>query len=99
MSGIRTGRSAAAREEFCAYCGGYAGEVDHVMPRAAGGRDTPDNLVGCCIPCNRTASGWVFPSFEDKKRYILLRRFHSKTVATKFRDQVGAVWPYYSGCK
>lgn len=40
----------------CRYCGAaspsVALRVDHVMPVALGGSDTPDNLVTSCEPCN-----------------------------------------------
>ena len=38
-------------EHRCAYCGGHASTVDHVLPRSRGGRDTWDNLVACCVRC------------------------------------------------
>lgn len=40
----------------CKYCGRSAPEVrltvDHVVPEALGGGDTPDNLVAACSDCN-----------------------------------------------
>lgn len=40
----------------CRYCGGVAPDVvltvDHVVPRALGGRDEPANLVAACKDCN-----------------------------------------------
>lgn len=38
----------------CQYCGN-SGQltIDHVVPRVRGGRHTWDNVVACCIPCNR----------------------------------------------
>lgn len=40
----------------CRYCGQMAPEVnltvDHVMPKALGGSDNPDNLVAACRDCN-----------------------------------------------
>jgi 5-methylcytosine-specific restriction endonuclease McrA len=50
----------------CAYCGGHATTVDHVLPRSRGGRQSWENLVACCLRCNnqkgnRTPEekGWV----------------------------------------
>lgn len=41
----------------CMYCGvvQHAGELtlDHILPRAQGGRDSWQNLVACCKKCNR----------------------------------------------
>jgi len=47
------------RDSFaCQYCG--SGEdltFDHVVPRAAGGRTTWDNVVTACAPCNLRKGG------------------------------------------
>lgn len=47
------------RDRFrCVYCGASAKdgktklEVDHVKPRARGGKTDPSNLVTSCEPCN-----------------------------------------------
>ena len=41
----------------CQYCGKRMDAedltFDHVVPRAAGGRTTWDNIVTCCVTCNR----------------------------------------------
>ena len=37
---------------ICAYCGGYADTVDHMLPRCRGGGDTWFNLVAACQSCN-----------------------------------------------
>ncbi len=36
----------------CAYCGGSATSIDHVVPRSRGGPHTWDNVVAACRPCN-----------------------------------------------
>jgi 5-methylcytosine-specific restriction endonuclease McrA len=37
----------------CQYCGSRERlTIDHVMPRSRGGKDTWDNLVAACVPCN-----------------------------------------------
>ncbi|MBY6412112.1 HNH endonuclease [Rhodococcus sp. BP-252] len=41
------------RDRFrCAYCGGKAETVDHVVPRSRGGGHSWENCVACCAPCN-----------------------------------------------
>ena len=41
------------RDRFCcAYCGGRADTVDHVIPRSRGGQHTWENCVACCSTCN-----------------------------------------------
>ncbi|MDO9379798.1 MAG: HNH endonuclease [Nocardioidaceae bacterium] len=41
-----------ARDGACAYCGGRAETVDHVVPRSRGGLLTWDNAVAACVRCN-----------------------------------------------
>jgi len=37
----------------CQYCGAKHNlTIDHVIPRSKGGKDTWENLVVCCTPCN-----------------------------------------------
>jgi 5-methylcytosine-specific restriction endonuclease McrA len=36
----------------CAYCALPAATVDHIVPRANGGKDEPRNMVACCARCN-----------------------------------------------
>ena len=45
------------RDHFrCQYCGQKRGAteltLDHITPRARGGRNAPDNLVTACVACN-----------------------------------------------
>lgn len=36
----------------CAYCGGRAETIDHVVPRSRGGSHSWQNCVACCAKCN-----------------------------------------------
>jgi 5-methylcytosine-specific restriction endonuclease McrA len=36
----------------CAYCGGRAETIDHVVPRSRGGQHTWENCVASCARCN-----------------------------------------------
>lgn len=36
----------------CQYCGDPADSIDHVVPRARGGRHVWENVVAACRPCN-----------------------------------------------
>jgi 5-methylcytosine-specific restriction endonuclease McrA len=41
------------RDRFrCAYCGGKADTVDHVVPRSRGGEHSWENCVAACSGCN-----------------------------------------------
>lgn len=55
---VRTRFEVLKRDRFaCAYCGKHPPdvllEVDHIVPRAAGGSDELDNLICACWDCNR----------------------------------------------
>jgi 5-methylcytosine-specific restriction endonuclease McrA len=46
------------RDAFtCQYCGERLDTedltFDHVLPRSTGGKTTWENIVTCCVPCNR----------------------------------------------
>lgn len=46
-------RAVLARDGHrCAYCGGRASTIDHVLPRSRGGGNTWLNTVAACGPCN-----------------------------------------------
>lgn len=49
----RLRRAVLARQPWCARCGALATEVDHVVPRRAGGPDHPSNLQALCRRCHR----------------------------------------------
>lgn len=60
MSGlsVRTRMEVLKRDRFtCSYCGHHPPdvllEVDHIVPRAAGGSDDMANLITACADCNR----------------------------------------------
>jgi 5-methylcytosine-specific restriction endonuclease McrA len=38
--------------QTCAYCGGRAETMDHVVPKSRGGRHVWENVVAACKPCN-----------------------------------------------
>ncbi|GAA1827355.1 HNH endonuclease [Luedemannella flava] len=37
----------------CAFCGGHASTIDHILPSSRGGRNTWLNTVAACGPCNQ----------------------------------------------
>jgi 5-methylcytosine-specific restriction endonuclease McrA len=48
-----TTRNVCARDShICAYCGSRADTVDHIVPRALGGKDIWENVVAACRRCN-----------------------------------------------
>jgi 5-methylcytosine-specific restriction endonuclease McrA len=64
-----------ARDNFtCQYCGGRPHRsqlnIDHVIPRALGGRTSWENVVASCVDCNRHKGGRT----PAQARLALLRR-------------------------
>ncbi|MEB3284658.1 MAG: HNH endonuclease [Candidatus Sericytochromatia bacterium] len=52
---MRPTRQAIFRRDgqACQYCGSHTNlTLDHVIPRAKGGKDTWENLVAACVSCN-----------------------------------------------
>ena len=63
------------RDQYtCGYCCDPADCVDHVIPVSYRSDNTMANLVAACTPCNITAHGRLFASFEVKREYILQAR-------------------------
>lgn len=46
--------AAILRRDPCCYCGGPAGEIDHIVPVIRGGSGEWDNLTAACRSCNAT---------------------------------------------
>lgn len=36
----------------CVYCGGPASQMEHIQPRARGGKNGWTNIAPACMPCN-----------------------------------------------
>jgi 5-methylcytosine-specific restriction endonuclease McrA len=86
----------------CQYCGqrGHSEDLtfDHVVPRAAGGRTTWENIVTCCVPCNHAKANRT-----PEQAGLALRRRPSKprylpvVTVQMARRRVPEEWrPYWS---
>ena len=66
------------RDRFrCAYCGGRADTIDHVVPRSRGGEHTWENCVACCSRCNAKKAdrllselGWSLTSVPGSPKRV-----------------------------
>ena len=79
-----------ARDEFmCQYCGDPFSTADltfdHVIPVAQGGRKDWENIVTCCITCNRRKGGRT----PVQANMTLIRRPHRPQSAPALRITVG----------
>lgn len=68
---LLTHRAVLARDDHeCGYCGAYADTIDHIHPRAHGGKHQWENVVAACRRCNRRKSDKTLDElgWELKKR-------------------------------
>src|SRR2546423_14235870 len=57
-----TRRAVFARDHWtCQYCGGPAENVDHVIPKSAGGEHVWGNVVAACRRCNQHKENLTVP--------------------------------------
>jgi 5-methylcytosine-specific restriction endonuclease McrA len=70
------GREGDDDDLVCVYCGvkqsevDWAFDLDHFIPRQAGGSDKPENKVLSCHTCNQIKSKRIFKSIEDARKFI-----------------------------
>lgn len=73
---LLTTRAVLARDDYtCAYCGGVADTVDHIVPRARGGKHVWENVTASCRRDNH------------KKRDLLLEEIGWVLHRTPFRPK------------
>jgi 5-methylcytosine-specific restriction endonuclease McrA len=91
-----------ARDRFvCQYCvKQFMTEdltFDHVVPRAAGGRTTWENIVTCCVPCN-SAKADRTPAQAGMKLHKVPKKPHwlpSVTEKRLNRESLPSEWQNY----
>ena len=76
------------RDRFrCQYCGSRERlTVDHILPRSRGGRDTWENLVAACTPCNNQKGNRM----PEEAGMNLARKPFPPSHVMFIRDHVGA---------
>ena len=62
----------------CHYCGkpsltGRDASLDHLVPLVAGGKDSLDNLVLCCLRCNAMKQSSTLEDYIARRLLQLLR--------------------------
>ncbi len=58
------------RDNFlCAYCGGAADTIDHVVPRSRGGAHVWENCVASCTRCNHRKADHLIEELGWKLRW------------------------------
>lgn len=75
-------------QDRCQYCGSHDGlTIDHVHPKSRGGRDTWENLVAACVPCNNRKGNRT----PTEAGLTLARKPFRPSYVMYIRDFVGAV--------
>lgn len=77
------------RDRFkCQYCGHPDKlTIDHVFPKSRGGKDTWENLVAACIPCNNRKGNRT----PEEARMTLARKPFRPSHVMFIRDFVGSL--------
>ena len=78
----------------CAYCGGPASTIDHVLPRSRGGADSWENLVACCLRCNNV-KGDRTPQEMTWRLRITPRPPHGAQWTVRGTDRADPRWEPY----
>jgi 5-methylcytosine-specific restriction endonuclease McrA len=72
----------------CQYCGSRDQlTIDHVFPKSRGGKDTWENLVAACVPCNNRKGNHTLAEAKMK----LLRKPFRPSYVMYIRDFVGSL--------
>lgn len=73
----------------CVYCGSKEDlTLDHVIPQSKGGKDSWDNLVTACKPCNARKGDQMIELPEEIKAY----KPHYLLMMTKFSGKLRTEW-------
>lgn len=59
---------------FCVYCGQKATTFDHFIPLRKLLEEDRNFTLPACQPCNSTAGGHFFETFDDKANFVLTHR-------------------------
>lgn len=72
----------------CQYCGSRDRlTIDHVFPKSRGGKDTWENLVAACVPCNNRKGDRT----PEEAGYELARKPFRPSYVMYIRDFVGTM--------
>ena len=79
---------------LCPHCGERADCIDHVLPVSKGGRNTWENMVACCRPCNAAKADLLL----ENSRFKLKRPPYAPeplAVAVAMKADVPLEWECY----
>ena len=61
------------RLDPCTWCGGPGGTIDHIVARALGGTDAPENLTSACRGCHEARDLWPMLPFLLLRPWVITR--------------------------
>ena len=70
---------------MCAYCGGKAQIIEHIIPKSSGGTNRISNLVGACIDCNYIKGK---KTLDDFRLSLHLSNIGLRGMPLKFYDRL-----------
>ena len=84
-------------QNVCQYCGNYFKTseltVDHVLPKSKGGKNTWENLVAACVPCNQKKGSKTLEQADMRPirkphtpRYTILRHVTETQMSDLWKD-------------
>lgn len=80
----------------CVYCGSTKNlTIDHVIPRAKGGKDSWGNLVTCCDRCNNKKGSNILSKDELQKLKIMLYEPHHLIHFQNLSNKIPDEWKDY----
>lgn len=75
---------------MCMYCGKVLPTrdltLDHIIPRSRGGKNTWDNLVACCTPCNKYKGDKMLSELPEMKLIRVPRPLNIHTSRSILRN-------------
>ena len=93
-AGMRRARILIRDKFRCQYCGERRAApdltLDHITPRAQGGRSTPENLVVACLTCNQRKASRT----PEQARMPLLTSQRELRVGLDARPRAGPAGPW-----
>ena len=85
----------------CMYCGHVFPArqltLDHIIPRSRGGKSTWENLVACCMPCNKKKGDKMLNELHDMKLRLQPKPINTHTSRHILRNMGDAdpLWRKY----
>jgi len=78
-------------KQKCGYCGGRATTVDHIIPKAYGGKSNWLNTIACCVRCNNEKADKLLMDYHRKLRFAPTYCYRETLTYIVFRNKIQLV--------